>query len=93
MTGGTTVLSDWLIVRVSADAGHSFLDQMISMVESASRKKTPNEVALEIFLVALTLVFLLVAMSLFTFSDFSAQGLRARQTPPRSRLWSPCSCV
>ena len=80
VTGGTTVLSDWLIVRVSADAGHSFLDQMISMVESASRKKTPNEIALEILLVALTLVFLLVAMSLFAFSDFSA-GLAGAANP------------
>ena len=80
VTGGTTVLSDWLIVRVSADAGHSFLDQMIAMVESASRKKTPNELALEILLVALTLVFLLVAMSLFTFSGFSA-GLAGASNP------------
>ena len=80
VTGGTTVLSDWLIVRVSADAGHSFLDQMIAMVESASRKKTPNELALEILLVALTLVFLLVAMSLFTFSGFSA-GLAGAANP------------
>ncbi len=72
VTGGTTVLSDWLVVRVSAENGHSFLDQMIAMVESAVRKKTPNELALETLLVALTLVFLLVAMSLFTFSDFSA---------------------
>lgn len=72
VTGGTTVLSDWLVVRVSADAGHSFLDQMIAMVESAARKKTPNEIALEILLVALTIVFLIVAVSLFTFSGFTA---------------------
>ncbi|MEG0665259.1 potassium-transporting ATPase subunit KdpB [Gordonibacter sp.] len=72
VTGGTTVLSDWLVVRVTADAGHSFLDQMIAMVESAARKKTPNEIALEILLVALTIVFLIVAVSLFTFSGFTA---------------------
>ena len=72
VTGGTTVLSDWLVVRVTADAGSSFLDQMIAMVESAARKKTPNELALEILLVALTLVFLIVSISLFAFSDFSA---------------------
>ncbi|MEF9841501.1 MAG: potassium-transporting ATPase subunit KdpB [Raoultibacter sp.] len=72
VTGGTTVLSDWLVVCVTQEAGHSFLDQMISMVESASRKKTPNEVALQILLVALTIVFLLVAVSLYTFSGFSA---------------------
>lgn len=72
VTGGTTVLSDWLVVCVTQESGKSFLDQMISMVESASRKKTPNEIALEILLVALTIIFLLVAASLFTFSGFSA---------------------
>ncbi len=72
VTGGTTVLSDWLAVRVTADAGHSFLDQMIAMVESAARKKTPNEIALEILLVALTVVFLIVSVALFTFSGFGA---------------------
>lgn len=80
VTGGTTVLSDWLVVCVTADAGHSFLDQMIAMVESASRKKTPNEIALEILLVALTVVFLIVAVSLFAFSGFSA-GLGAIANP------------
>ena len=80
VTGGTTVLSDWIVVRVTADAGHSFLDQMISMVESASRKKTPNEIALEILLVALTIVFLIVAISLFTFSSFSS-GLSEMANP------------
>ena len=72
VTGGTTVLSDWLVVRVTADAGHSFLDQMIAMVESAARKKTPNEIALEILLIALTIVFLVVSVSLFAFSGFGA---------------------
>src|SRR5690606_31685426 len=72
VTGGTTVLSDWLVVEVTADAGHSFLDQMIAMVESAARKKTPNEIALEILLVALTIVFLIVAVALFPFSAFTA---------------------
>lgn len=72
VTGGTTVLSDWLVVEVTAEAGHSFLDQMIAMVESASRKKTPNEIALEILLVALTIVFLIVAVALFPFSAFTA---------------------
>lgn len=80
VTGGTTVLSDWLIVRVSQEAGKSFLDQMIAMVESASRKKTPNEIALEILLVALTIVFLLVALSLYLFSDFSS-GLAGLANP------------
>ncbi|MCI2241298.1 potassium-transporting ATPase subunit KdpB [Adlercreutzia sp. JBNU-10] len=72
LTGGTTVLSDWLVVRVSAEAGHSFLDQMIAMVESAARKKTPNERALELLLIALTLVFLAVSTALYAFGAFSA---------------------
>lgn len=72
VTGGTTVLSDWLVICVTQESGKSFLDQMIAMVESASRKKTPNEIALEILLVALTIIFLLVAVSLFTFSGFAA---------------------
>ena len=72
LTGGTTVLSDWLVARVSAEAGHSFLDQMIAMVESAARKKTPNERALELFLIALTLVFLVVTFALYAFGSFSA---------------------
>ncbi|MDE8685580.1 potassium-transporting ATPase subunit B, partial [Adlercreutzia rubneri] len=58
ITGGTTVLSDWLVARVTAEAGQSFLDKTIAMVESAARKKTPNEQALELLLIALTLVFL-----------------------------------
>ena len=72
VTGGTTVLSDGLVVEVTADAGHCFLAQMIAMVESAARKKTPNEIALEILLVALTIVFLIVAVALFPFSMFTA---------------------
>ncbi len=72
VTGGTTVLSDWLVICVTQENGKSFLDQMIAMVESASRKRTPNEIALQILLVALTIVFLLVAVSLFAFSGFSA---------------------
>ncbi len=72
VTGGTTLTSDWLVVRVTADSGHSFLDKMISMVEGADRKKTPNELALQIFLVSLTIIFILVVMSLYTFSEFSA---------------------
>ncbi|MCI8366026.1 MAG: potassium-transporting ATPase subunit KdpB [Eggerthellaceae bacterium] len=74
LTGGTTVLSDWLVARVTAEAGQSFLDQMIAMVESAARKKTPNERALELLLIALTLVFLVVAWTLYGFGAFSAQG-------------------
>lgn len=72
VTGGTTVISDWIIITVSNEAGESFLDKMIAMVEGASRKKTPNEIALEIFLVALSIIFILVTMSLYTYSDFVA---------------------
>jgi len=73
VTGGTTVLSDWIVVTVTSEAGESFLDKMIAMVEGASRKKTPNEIALQIFLVALTIIFILVTMSLYTYSVFSAK--------------------
>lgn len=72
LTGGTTVLSDWLVARVSAEPGASFLDQMIAMVESSARKKTPNERALELLLIALTLVFLAVSTALYAFSSFAA---------------------
>ena len=68
VTGGTTVLSDWIIVRVTSEAGESFLDKMIAMVEGAARKKTPNEIALQIFLVALSIIFILVTVSLYTYS-------------------------
>lgn len=71
MTGGTRVLSDWLVVRIAVNPGESFLDRMISMVEAAKRQKTPNEIALTILLVALTLVFLVVTATLLPFSVFS----------------------
>ncbi|OJU18436.1 MAG: potassium-transporting ATPase subunit B [Clostridiales bacterium 43-6] len=73
VTGGTTVISDWLVVRVTAEAGESFLDKMIAMVEGASRKKTPNEIALQILLVTLTIIFLVVTGTLMPFSDFSSK--------------------
>lgn len=73
VTGGTTVLSDWIVVQVTSEAGESFLDKMISMVEGAARKKTPNEIALQIFLIALSIIFILVTVSLYTFSVFSAK--------------------
>ncbi len=73
VTGGTRVLSDWLVVEVSVNPGESFLDRMISMVESAKRQKTPNELALTILLVGLTLVFLLVIVTLWPFSAFAVE--------------------
>lgn len=72
VTGGTTVISDWLVVQVTREEGESFLDKMIAMVEGANRKKTPNEIALQILLVALTIIFLLVTVSLYSYSLFSA---------------------
>jgi len=71
VTGGTRVLSDWLVVRIGVNPGEAFLDRMIAMVEGAKRQKTPNEVALTILLVALTLVFLVVCVTLLPFSLFS----------------------
>jgi len=72
VTGGTRVLSDWVIVRVSVNPGETFLDRMIAMVESAKRQKTPNEIALTILLVALTLVFLFATATLLPYSIYSA---------------------
>ncbi len=79
VTGGTRVLSDWLVVRISANPGESFLDRMISMVESAKRQKTPNEIALTILLVALTLVFLMATVTLLPFSLYSVQSAGSGQ--------------
>ncbi|AMK75144.1 MULTISPECIES: potassium-transporting ATPase subunit KdpB [Methylomonas] len=73
VTGGTRVLSDWLVVRISANPGETFLDRMISMVEGAKRQKTPNEIALTILLVALTLVFLMATVTLLPFSLYSVE--------------------
>lgn len=73
VTGGTTVISDWLVIEVTSEAGESFLDKMIAMVEGAARKKTPNEIALQIFLVALSIIFILVTVSLYAYSLFSAR--------------------
>lgn len=74
VTGGTRVLSDWLIIRISVNPGEAFLDRMIAMVEGAKRQKTPNEIALTILLVALTLVFLMATATLFPFSAFSTEA-------------------
>ena len=80
VTGGTTVLSDWIIVKISSEPGQSFLDKMIAMVEGAARKKTPNEIALEIFLVALSIIFILVTLALYCYSCFSV-GLNDMVNP------------
>ncbi|MGG5318952.1 potassium-transporting ATPase B chain [Enterococcus sp. AZ071] len=73
VTGGTTVVSDYLVIRVTSENGQSFLDKMIAMVEGTQRKKTPNEIGLQIFLITLTIIFLSVAITLVPFTDFSSQ--------------------
>src|SRR5512143_2704050 len=74
VTGGTRVLSDWLIVRITSNPGETFLDRMISLVEGAKRQKTPNEIALNILLASLTIIFLLVCVTLLPFSIYSVQS-------------------
>ena len=77
VTGGTLVLSDWIIVRISVNPGEAFLDRMIGMVEGAKRQKTPNEIALTILLVAMTLVFLLATVTLLPYSLYSVEVAKA----------------
>jgi potassium-transporting ATPase ATP-binding subunit len=74
VTGGTTVLSDWLVVRITTSPGETFLDRMISMVEGAKRQKTPNEIALDILLAGMTIIFLLVCVTLLPYSLFSVKA-------------------
>ncbi|EIM95608.1 potassium-transporting ATPase subunit B [Paraburkholderia hospita] len=76
VTGGTRVLSDWIVVRVSVNPGEAFLDRMIAMVEGAKRQKTPNEIALTILLVALTLVLLFATATLLPFSMFAVTAVK-----------------
>jgi potassium-transporting ATPase ATP-binding subunit len=80
VTGGTRVLSDWLIVRITANPGETFLDRMIAMVEGAKRQKTPNEIALDILLAALTIIFLLATVTLLPYSLYSVDA--AKQGTP-----------
>ena len=70
VTGGTTVVSDWLKIRITSDPGNSFLDRMIALVEGASRKKTPNEIALSTLLVSLTIIFLIVIVTLYPIGKY-----------------------
>lgn len=74
VVGGTRLLSDWLVVRCAQESGNTFLDRMIAMVDGAKRRKTPNEVALNILLITLTLIFLLVTVTLAPFSAYGAMG-------------------
>ena len=93
VTGGTRVLSDWLVVRVSVNPGESFLDRMISMVEGARRQKTPNEIALNILLVALTIVFLVVVVTLLPISIFSVETAKAGQAVTVTTLVALLVCL
>ena len=76
VTGGTTVVSDWLKIQITSDAGNSFLDRMIALVEGASRKKTPNEIALNTLLVSLTIIFLIVIVTLYPIGIYSGVQLQ-----------------
>ncbi len=93
VTGGTRVLSDWLIVRITVNPGETFLDRMIRMVESAKRQKTPNEIALSILLVALTIVFLLVTVTLYPFSAYAVQMAAAGSPVPVTVLVALLVCL
>ncbi len=93
VTGGTRVLSDWLVVRITVNPGESFLDRMISMVEGAKRAKTPNEIALTILLVALTIVFLVVTVTLLPFSIFSVGAAGAGQVVSITALVALLVCL
>ena len=86
VTGGTTVLSDWIVVRVESDPGDSFIDRMIAMVEGAARKRTPNEVALTILLLALSVLFLIVVAS-----GFRLQRQRERYRRSRDARHADCT--
>ncbi|MDM8143927.1 potassium-transporting ATPase subunit KdpB [Megamonas hypermegale] len=76
VTGGTTIISDWLKIRITSDAGNSFLDRMIKLVEGASRKKTPNEIALNTLLISLTIIFLIVIVTLYPIGLYSGVQLQ-----------------
>nr|WP_084452108.1 potassium-transporting ATPase subunit KdpB [Roseateles chitosanitabidus] len=93
VTGGTRVLSDWVVVRIAVNPGEAFLDRMIAMVESAKRQKTPNEIALTILLVALTLVFLVVTVTLLPYSLFSVEAAGAGTVVSITALVSLLVCL
>jgi K+-transporting ATPase ATPase B chain len=93
VTGGTRVLSDWIVVRVSVNPGEAFIDRMIAMVEGARRQKTPNEIALTILLIALTIVFLVVTVTLLPFSQFSVDVAKAGSAVSITVLVSLLVCL
>jgi K+-transporting ATPase ATPase B chain len=93
VTGGTTVLSDWIVVRITVNPGEAFIDRMIALVEGAKRQKTPNEIALTILLVALTLVFLLATVTLLPYSLFSVEAAKAGQPVTITALVALLVCL
>ena len=93
VTGGTRVLSDWLIVRVTVNPGEAFLDRMIAMVEGARRHKTPNEIALTILLVKMTIIFLLATVTLLPFSHLRRRAGASPAVRSPSRCWWRCWCA
>jgi K+-transporting ATPase ATPase B chain len=93
VTGGTTVLSDWLRIRITVDPGETFLDRMIALVEGAERQKTPNEIALDILLAGLTIVFLLAVATLLPFSIFSVRSAGSGAPPDVFSLISLLVCL
>lgn len=93
VTGGTQVISDWLIIRITANPGETFLDHMIGLIEGAKRQKTPNELALTILLAALTLVFLLVCATLLPFSIYSSAQAGVGKTVPITVLVALFVCL
>jgi K+-transporting ATPase ATPase B chain len=93
VTGGTTVLSDWLRIKITAEPGETFIDRMISLVEGAQRQKTPNEIALNILLAGLTIVFLFAVATLLPFSIFAVRAAGAGQPPDIFSLVSLLVCL
>jgi K+-transporting ATPase ATPase B chain len=93
VTGGTRVLSDWLVVRVTVNPGETFLDRMIGMVEAARRQKTPNEIALAILLAVLTLIFLLATVTLLPYSIYSVNAMKAGQPVTITTLVALLVCL
>ncbi|MBI5450036.1 MAG: potassium-transporting ATPase subunit KdpB [Gammaproteobacteria bacterium] len=93
VTGGTTVLSDWIVVRITVNPGEAFIDRMIALIEGAKRQKTPNEIALTILLVALTLVFLLATVTLLPYSLFAVEVAKAGQPVTLTALVALLVCL
>jgi len=93
VTGGTRVLSDWLIVRVTSEPGETFLDMMIAMVEGAKRQKTPNEIALNVLLASLTIIFLVVTATLLPYSAYSVRQAQQGQVVTITTLIALLVCL